>query len=462
MNVDVSYDYYKNIYNNFPMQSYLIKKENDNYYLLEANRHVYESVDDPKQLDLLIGKEIGHLYGSGPNSIIFHDIARVFYSNQACIRKYWYTDIFTGEKLYLKTVYFKISSDVLIMISENITENREYLKELEKSKIKIEKLYQQSNEAQKIAHLGHWTLKHSTMELKWSDEVYRIFEVRRDEFKPNYTLFLNSIHKEDRAKVDSAFTVSLENQTPYDVTHRLIVATGNIKYVRERGWTQYSPDGKPVTTVGTIHDITSEIVSGKKIRKKSEELKDALLGTINALSKSIELRDSYTAGHQERVASISVAVANELGLDPFTIEGIQLGASVHDIGKLAVPLDLLVKSSKLSPLEFKLIQEHTVSGVSILENIKFPWPILEIVSQHHERIDGSGYPAGLKGKAICLEARIVAVADVFEAMSSHRPYRPALGVENALSELKRKSEIFYDQEIVEALYRVIKEKNILF
>lgn len=204
-------------------------------------------------------------------------------------------------------------------------------------------------------------------------------------------------------------------------------------------------------------EITALKHAEAELEKKAQMARDALVGVVGAISRALEARDPYTAGHQQRVADIAVEIAGRMGLDEDRIEGIRLGASIHDIGKLAVPVDLLTKPTRLNELEYALIQSHAQSGMEILKGITFPWPIAEIVSQHHERMDGSGYPAGLKGDQIALEARIVAVADVFEAMSAHRPYRAALGTYQAMKELKAHRGTFYDTQAVDALLSLLDE-----
>jgi putative nucleotidyltransferase with HDIG domain len=195
-----------------------------------------------------------------------------------------------------------------------------------------------------------------------------------------------------------------------------------------------------------------------ELLKSRFDLKDSLIGTVAAMSRAVEARDPYTAGHQSRVADIACAIAEEMGLNEDQVEGIQMGATIHDIGKIQTPAEILSKPTKLSALEYLLIQEHAAKGYEILKDIKFPWPVAEIAYQHHERIDGSGYPQGLKGEEICLEARIVAVADVVEAMSSHRPYRAALGIEVALDEVKANRGILYDPVAVDACLKAHEKK----
>ena len=194
----------------------------------------------------------------------------------------------------------------------------------------------------------------------------------------------------------------------------------------------------------------------------AERLKQALVGTIQAVATTVEKRDPYTAGHQQRVAQLCVAIASELGLDPERIEGLRLGAMIHDIGKIYVPAEILSRPGKLSQPEFDMIKSHPQVGYDIIKDVKFSWPIAEMILQHHERLDGSGYPLGLKGEAIIYEARILAVADVIEAMSSHRPYRPARGVEPALEEIRRNRGRYYDPEAVDACLRLFEQGKFRF
>lgn len=170
-----------------------------------------------------------------------------------------------------------------------------------------------------------------------------------------------------------------------------------------------------------------------------------------------ELRDPYTSGHQKRVSQIACAIAEEMGLPEEKISGIRVAGLLHDVGKIQVPAEILSKPGKLNDSEFGMIKSHATSSYEILKAVEFPWPLAEIVAQHHERIDGSGYPKGLSGDQILVEARILAVADVIEAMASHRPYRPALGIHKALEEISRNSGKFYDPEVVSVCQELFRK-----
>jgi len=171
------------------------------------------------------------------------------------------------------------------------------------------------------------------------------------------------------------------------------------------------------------------------------------------------MRDPYTAGHERRVSEIAVAIATELGLDEQRIEGIKVAGYLHDIGKISIPSEILVKPGRLNPTEYALVQGHAQASYDVLKIVPFPWPVATIALQHHERMDGSGYPNKLKGDEIMLESRIMAVADVVEAMASHRPYRPGLGIDTALAEIERGSGPLYDPVVAAACLRMFREQS---
>ena len=190
-----------------------------------------------------------------------------------------------------------------------------------------------------------------------------------------------------------------------------------------------------------------------------EQLEASLDQAVAAVASTVEMRDPYTAGHQRRVAVIATALAAELKFSPGQTRGLHLASVVHDIGKIHVPAEMLSNPNKLTDLEFALIKTHSEAGWEILKEITFPWPVAEIVRQHHERMDGSGYPRGLRGDEILPEARVLAVADVVEAMSSHRPYRTGLGILKALQELAHHKGTLYDAAVVDACHSLFLERN---
>jgi HD-GYP domain-containing protein (c-di-GMP phosphodiesterase class II) len=220
-------------------------------------------------------------------------------------------------------------------------------------------------------------------------------------------------------------------------------------------------EGKPAT-LNFLSDITERKKAEKKLGETLSGLRNALGGIIQVLSATIEKRDPYTAGHQRRVADLARAIGQEMGLPADRVEGLYMAGVIHDIGKVSIPAEILSKPTRLTEIEYNLIQSHSQVGHDILENVDFSWPLAEMVLQHHERMNGSGYPQGLKGENILLEARILAVSDVVEAMASHRPYRPALGIEAALEEIEKNKGVFYDPDVVSACLTLFREKGFKF
>jgi PAS domain S-box-containing protein len=209
-------------------------------------------------------------------------------------------------------------------------------------------------------------------------------------------------------------------------------------------------------------DLTEQKIAEKQLRDTLQSLRKAFGTTIQVMVSAVESRDPYTAGHQLRSADLARTIATEMGLPQDKIEGIRMAGSIHDIGKLSVPAEILSKPTKLTEIEFSLIKEHPQKGYEMLKDVESPWPLAQIVYQHHERMDGSGYPRNLKGDEILMEARILAVSDVVESMASHRPYRAGLGIDSALEEISKKRSILYDTEVVDACLRLFKEKGYKF
>ncbi len=218
-------------------------------------------------------------------------------------------------------------------------------------------------------------------------------------------------------------------------------------------------NGRPTGILGVTRDITERKRGRDALARSFENLRKALGGTVHAIARVVEIRDPYTAGHQRRVADLSRAIATELGLAIDRIEGLRMAATIHDIGKISVPAEILSKPTRLTAIERSLIEIHPQTGFDILQDIDFPWPVAEMIFQHHERIDGTGYPQGLHGNDILMEARIIAVADVVEAMASYRPYRPALGIDFALEEISRNRGIKYDAEVVQACLTIFRGRG---
>jgi len=220
--------------------------------------------------------------------------------------------------------------------------------------------------------------------------------------------------------------------------------------------TRATHGGRPAI-IGLVQDISEKKRADEQIQRYVAQIENAFMSTVQVVTTLGEMRDPYTAGHQRRVAEIAVAIGAELGFGAHRQEGLRVAGYLHDVGKIRIPSEILSKPGKLSPAEFQLVQGHAEASYDVLKEVEFPWPVAEVALQHHERMDGSGYPQGLKGEAILLEARIMAVADVIEAMSSHRPYRVGLGIEAALSEIERGRGSAYDADIADACLRLFRD-----
>ena len=206
-------------------------------------------------------------------------------------------------------------------------------------------------------------------------------------------------------------------------------------------------------------DVTERVQAEKALQASYNKLDKTLDAVIQTMALTVEMRDPYTAGHQHGVSRLACAIAEQMGLPPEKINGMRVVGAIHDIGKICVPAEILSKPGRITEAEFSIIKEHPKTGYDILKGIDFPWPVAQAVLQHHERLNGSGYPSRLSGDSIILEARVLAVSDVVEAMASHRPYRPALGIDKALEEITQKSGSFFDSTVVEACIKLFKEKG---
>jgi len=238
-------------------------------------------------------------------------------------------------------------------------------------------------------------------------------------------------------------------------------ADGTQKWVRTVG-RPVLEDGKVIKVIGNIADITERKRAEDALLETTERRKESLTGTVQVISTFAEARDPYTAGHQRRSADLAQAITGEMGLSPDRVEFIRVAARIHDIGKVAISAEILSKPAKLTEIEFSLVKGHPLAGYDILKDIEFPWPVADVVLQHHERMDGSGYPNGLKGDDILLEAWILAVADVVEAIASHLPYRSALGIDTAMEEISKDRGTLYHPEAVDACLKLFHEKGYSF
>jgi len=322
------------------------------------------------------------------------------------------------------------------------------------------------SEAMDLARIVHWEVDVSTDEFVFNDPFYAFYgttaeqeggyRMSREEYGRRF------VHPDDIRvfqQVAEKRLASTDREFLLDAEHRIVRRDGEVRHVLARIRVSRDATGHVTVYYGANQDITKRKEAAEKLESTLGNLRKAIGGTIQAIVQVVEMRDPYTAGHQRRVADLARSVATEMGLPPDVIEGIRIAAAIHDIGKVAVPAEILSKPGKLTQNELELIKDHSLTGFDILKHVEFPWPIAEIIYQHHERLDGSGYPRGLKGDDVLLEARIIALADVVEAMASHRPFRPARGIDAALDEIEEHRGTLYDPEVVDTCLKLFRERG---
>ena len=281
----------------------------------------------------------------------------------------------------------------------------------------------------------------------------RLYGYDRDEFRALSLLDLTN--EPERTREHIAKTISLRMTTREVRMHRR--KCGALMPVEASG-TLFPWHGRDLL-LAVFRDYTDKLKSENAILQHAVQVERALMATVESMSSMAELRDSYTAGHERRVGALAERIALELGMGRESTLSLRVIGLLHDVGKIAIPSEILSRPGRLSAQEFTLVKQHVRDGYEVLKTIDFPWPVAQAVLQHHERMDGSGYPDGLTGDAILLEARIIAVADVVEAMASHRPYRPALGIERALSEIEQNRGRLYDGAVADACLRIFREQG---
>lgn len=278
-------------------------------------------------------------------------------------------------------------------------------------------------------------------------------ELKKTSVKERYT-------PESYAEYQKRKEARLREEGPSEYEISIFRKNGEIRHLqvfrKEIFWS-----GKQQSQI-IYQDITERKKAEEKLELTLENLQQSVKATIQVLGMASEARDPYTAGHHKRVSDLALTIAKDMGLCEDKMEGLRMAGSIHDIGKLSVPAEILSKPTKLTDLEFSMIKEHSQSGYEMLKHVESPWPLAQIVQQHHERMNGTGYPNNLQGDDIILEARIIAVADVVEAMASHRPYRPALGIEPALEEIEKNKGVLYDTNVVDTCLTLFREKGYKF
>jgi len=342
----------------------------------------------------------------------------------------------------------RMGQRIVLAFARDITERKRTEKALQESEESYRNLFENAGEAIFVAQAGKFVF--------FNPITLRMIGYSAEEIMSRP--FIEFIHPDDRNMVINRHYGRIkENVLPAIYPFRFICGDGNIRWA-ELNVVLINWQGKPAT-LNFVNDITERKRTEEKLRQTLESLRKAFGTTVQVMVSAVEKRDPYTAGHQLRSADLARAIAMEMGLPQEKIDGIRMAGSIHDIGKLSIPAEILSKPTKLTESEFSMIKEHSRSGYEILKDVESPWPLAQIVYQHHERMDGSGYPRNLKGDEILMEARIMAVADVVESMASHRPYRPGLGIDAALEEIEKNKGTLYDNAVAEACLRLFREKG---
>lgn len=307
---------------------------------------------------------------------------------------------------------------------------------------------------QLVANEGAWRFTYV------SGGARRVLGIAPEVLLADSSVLFGGLDAADRAALESALA-GWQAGAHLRVTMRWRAPDGSLRHLLANAMASTGEAGERVWD-GAIQDISEQVRLQEESRRNLERLNKSMEDAIQAVAATIEQRDPYTAGHQRRVAELATRLAIRLDLPADMVHGIRLTASIHDIGKIHVPAELLSFPGKLPEVEFALIRQHPRIGYEILKNVDFPWPVAEMVYQHHEHLDGSGYPRGLRGAQILFGARIITVADVVEAIALHRPYRPALGVETALTEIEKHRGTRYDAAVVDACLAVFREEGFSF
>jgi PAS domain S-box-containing protein len=434
----------------------LFETANDGIVLLEKNEgkivHVNPSVE--KMLGYSAKESIGNklqnvglIIDNGDFQITMKNL------NEKGILRYYDVPVKTksGHHIYADT-YIVDKAKFAQCNIRDITERR-------KAEEKIHNITERLHLATVSAKAGVWDWNLQTNEMIWDDRMIELYGLTRENFHGGIKAWEQGLHPDDSSRAIEECQAALRGEQDFDTDFRVLHPDGVVVNIKANGLVLRDEEGKPLRMIGLNIDITERKRQEKQLQDTLESIRKAVNTTIQVMISTIEARDPYTSGHQSRSADLARAIATEMGLPQEQIEGLRMAGSIHDIGKLSIPAEILSKPTKLSDLEFSMIKEHARKGYEMLKDVESPWSLAEIVYQHHERMDGSGYPRNLKEGEILMEARILSVADVVEAMASHRPYRAGLGINAALDEIEQNKGILYDPVVADACLKLFREKD---
>lgn len=363
-----------------------------------------------------------------------------------------------GRKFHVEFIVntYSVDGDKVVQFNiRDITERQLVKQQLLESEARYRRITDGLTDYQYTVHIENGSARKSLH----SPGCLAVTGFTPDEFSSDPYLWIQIVAPEDRDKIRDHIRRILAGEDVQPVEYRIIRKDGQMHWVSDTTIMFKDTSGKLLSYDGVIKDITERKAAEEQIRRYVAQLQGAFMRTVNVATTLSEMRDPYTAGHERRTAQIAAAIGGEMELDEFRIEGLRVAGQLHDIGKISIPTEILVKPGRITASEYTLIKDHPQFGFDALKDVGFPWPVAQVALQHHERMDGSGYPYGLKGESIMLESRILAVADVVEAMASHRPYRPGHGIEKALAEIERGKGCHYDSEVAESCLRLFREKG---
>ena len=363
-----------------------------------------------------------------------------------------------GRKFHVEFIInaYLVDGDKVVQFNiRDITERQLVKMQLLESEARYKRITEGLTDYQYTVHIENGI----AVDSRHSQGCVMVTGYRPAEFANDPFLWIQIVAPEDRDKIRKHVQRILAGADIPPVEYRIIRKDGEIRWVSDTTIMFKDTSGNLLSYDGVIKDITERRGAEEQIQHYVSQLQGAFMRTVNVATTLSEMRDPYTAGHERRVAQIAAAIGSELSFDEFSVEGLRVAGQLHDIGKISIPTEILVKPGRITPSEYTLIKDHPQSGYDALKDVGFPWPVAEVALQHHERMDGSGYPQGLKGDAILLEARIMAVADVVEAMASHRPYRAGQGIDKALTEIERGRGSLYDAAIADTCLHLFRENG---